>query len=269
MSQNRIDQKFKKLCAQKKKALIAFITAGDPHLKKTAELVTAFEKEGVDFVELGVPFSDPLADGPVIQAASQRALRSGTTLSKILKCVQSIRRKSQVPILLMSYLNPILRMGFKEFARRAVSSGVDGVIIPDLPPEEEKELAKILRRCRVHLVFLLAPTSTPERRARIARRAKGFIYYVSVTGVTGAQRAFATSLKKDIAAAKKITSTPVCVGFGISNPAQARAILKSADGVIIGSALVQKLASNSRLSADQFSKKIVRPFVRAVHGGER
>ncbi|OGW82535.1 MAG: tryptophan synthase subunit alpha [Omnitrophica bacterium RIFCSPHIGHO2_02_FULL_51_18] len=261
----RIENKFKQLKKQKKKALIVFITAGDPSLKKTQELIYAFEKEGVDLMELGVPFSDPLADGPVIQAASIRSLERGTTLAKILAVVKKARKKSQLPILLMSYLNPILAMGPKKFAQAARSSGVDGVIVPDLPPDEEKDVRELMRKEAVDLVYLLAPTSTQKRRQRIVKASRGFVYYVSLTGVTGVRKSAATDAGKNISAIKKETPLPVCVGFGISDPSQARKMSAVADGVIIGSSLVKALAGHSHLSAESFAKKFVRPFVKAVH----
>lgn len=261
---NRIDLKFKELKRARKKALILFITAGDPSLKKTEELIYAFEKEGVDLIELGVPFSDPLADGPVIQASSMRALTHHTNLAQILALVKRVRRKSRVPLLFMSYLNPIQSYGIDRFARDAKAAGLDGVIIPDLPPDEGKAIAKSVNGKNVHLVYLLAPTSTPARQERVVKASRGFVYYVSITGVTGVQRDLPPLVKANILSAKRRTKLPVCVGFGVSNPEQARSVAKAADGVIIGSAVVRALNEHRGLSAAAFAKKFVRPFARAL-----
>ncbi|MGH7198944.1 MAG: tryptophan synthase subunit alpha [Candidatus Omnitrophota bacterium] len=261
---NRIDQKFKQLKKQNKKALILYITAGDPSLSRNGELIPAFEKEGVDFVELGVPFSDPLADGVVIQGASQRALKRGTTLEGILGLVKKVRKHSQLPILLMSYLNPILNYGLDHFAASARKAGVDGLVVPDLPPEEGKEVSAAMRKRRIHLVYLLAPTSGPKRLKLVAKASKGFIYYVSLTGVTGVRKALPTELRRNILLAKKNARVPVCVGFGISTPEQAKAASRAADGVIVGSAIVRALARYPKLGAAAFSRRFVRPFARAL-----
>lgn len=261
---NRIEKKFKALQKEKKKALIVYITAGDPSLSRTEALVHAFEKDGVDLIELGVPFSDPLADGVVIQDASQRALKSGTDLSKILKLVQKIRLKSQLPLLLMTYLNPVLRYGLSRFAVDAKRAGVDGIIVPELPPDEGKEISSVMRAKGIDLVYLLAPTSTSARRKMIGRASRGFVYYVSLTGVTGSKAMFPVSAAANIRLAKKETKLPICVGFGISTPEQAKVMSKIADGVIVGSAIVRSLAVSTKLSAEGFSKKYVRPFARAL-----
>ena len=261
---NRIEAKFKELKKKKKKALILYMTAGDPSLARNAELITAFEKEGVDLIELGVPFSDPLADGVVIQGASQRALKRGTTLKKILDLVGKIRKKSQLPLLLMSYLNPILNFGLDHFAATARRAGVDGLIVPDLPPEEGKEVSAAMRKHGIYVVYLLAPTSGPARLKLVTRASRGFVYYVSLTGVTGARKALSPEMARNIRLAKKKARMPVCAGFGISTPEQAKAAARAADGVIIGSAIVRALAQYPRLSASQFSRRFVRPFARAL-----
>lgn len=266
-SSNRIDRKFSELKRRGKKALIVFITAGDPNLKKTEALIYAFEREGVDLIELGVPFSDPLADGPVIQAASNRSLKEHTTLRKILALVGRVRKKSDIPILFMSYLNPILAMGANRFAEAARRAGLDGVIIPDLPPDEEKEVRTQIRKKGVEIVYLLSPTSTPKRRRMIARASSGFIYYVSLTGVTGLRNSLPADMKKNILKIKEDTRLPVCVGFGVSKPVQADGIARYADGVIIGSVLVQALSKHAHENAGKFAKKFVTPFVKAVKRG--
>ncbi len=242
---NRIDQKFKELKQRRKKAFIAFITAGDPNLVTTEKLVLAFEKVGADLIELGVPFSDPLADGPTIQASSQRALANKTTLTKILHLVAALRRKTQIPICLMGYYNPIFHFGEVEFVSRAKEAGVDGLIIPDLPPEEARLLMAAAKKNNLATVFFIAPTTTKERMKKIAQAASGFIYYVSLTGVTGARKAVTPSLAGDIRFIKSLTQKPVCVGFGVSTPAQVASVAKVADGVIVGSAIVSTIAANA------------------------
>ena len=261
---NRIDRKFHELKKQKKKALIVFMTAGDPNFQKNAELIPAFEKDGVDLIELGVPFSDPLADGPVIQASSQRSLKKKTNLKKILALVKKVRKKSGIPVVLMSYLNPVMRYGYRKFASDAKKAGVDGMIFPDLPPEEGKEVASRMAEKDLCLIYLLAPTSNAERKALVARASRGFIYYVSVTGVTGMRRKLPKEVRSDLARVKRKTKTPVCVGFGISEPSQASKMAKNADGVIVGSALVDFIHRHARESAGWISKTFIRPFAAAL-----
>ena len=261
---NRIQKKFESLKKKKKKALIVFITAGDPSLKKTEDLVYAFEKNGVDLIELGVPFSDPIADGPVIQASSLRALQRGTSLTKILKLTARIRKKSQTPLLLMSYFNPIFHYGIPRFAKDASRAGVDGVIIPDLPPEEGMEISPALRRYQIDLVYLLAPTSDHERQKKVIRASRGFVYYVSLTGVTGARKSIASDARRNLKAIRRQARLPVCVGFGVSTPAQAKTMSGMADGVIIGSAVVRALMAHPGIGAENFSKRFIRPFAKAL-----
>ena len=241
---NRIDQKFKTLKAQKKKALIVFITAGDPSLEATVKLVLAFEKAGADIIELGVPFSDPLADGPTIQASSQRALGHHVTLAKILQLVGRIRQKSQIPLSLMMYYNSIFHYGEKRFVDDVKRLGVDGLIVPDLPFEEAGNLVRLTKANDVSLVFFLSPTTTRERMKRVAQISRGFIYYVSLTGVTGARTSLPTDILKQVQAAKRSTKKPVCIGFGISTPQQAKQMAKVADGVIVGSAVINVIQKN-------------------------
>ncbi len=261
---NRIQKKFSELKKEREKALIFFLTAGDPSLRKTEELVLAFEKEGADLIELGVPFSDPLADGPVIQAASTRALKRGTDLEKILATVRRIRRKSQVPLLLMSYLNPIFHYGLESFAKKARSSGVDGLIVPDLPPEEGLDLSRIMRRHGLDLVYLLAPTSSKKRQKIVTRASRGFVYFVSLTGVTGSRSAGAASVKKLIGSARRMAKIPVCAGFGIRTPEDAKKMAAVSDGVIIGSSVVSALSKERNLNAGRFAARFVRPFTKAL-----
>ncbi|HLD69920.1 MAG TPA: tryptophan synthase subunit alpha [Candidatus Omnitrophota bacterium] len=242
---NRIDLKFQNLRRQGKKAFIAFITAGDPSLKTTEELVLAFEKNGVDIVEIGMPFSDPLADGPTIQESYQRSLKKHTTLAAILKTIQNIRRRSQIPIALMTSYNPIFHFGEEKFVARAQEAGIDGVIIPDLPPEEAQKLIKAARRINFSTIFFISPTTTPERAKKVIAASTGFIYYVSLTGVTGSRKSISPDLKKNILAVKRLTNKPVCAGFGISTSQQVREVCAIADGVIVGSAIVRKIAENA------------------------
>ncbi len=240
---NRIQQTFNDLKAKGSKALIPYIMAGDPSLDFTKSLVQALAEGGADLIELGVPFSDPIADGPVIQQAAERALRSGTTLQKILSTVQSIRTTTQIPLILMSYYNTILAMGLGNFCVKAVEAGIDGLIVPDLPPEESDALYQAsIKAGGPVVIFLLAPTSTPERRRGVIHRTHGFIYYVSLTGITGAKLNDLTQVKKNVTNIQKQSKKPVAVGFGISTPEQAQQVAQFADGVIIGSALVRYIA---------------------------
>lgn len=238
--QNRIDQTFQRLRANQQSGFIAYIGAGDPNLASTVALALALEKAGVDILELGVPFSDPVADGIVNQLAAQRGLASGTTLQGVLDCVREIRATSQLPIVLYTYMNPVYRYGFKEFLAAAEAAGVDGVLLLDLPPDEdygEFDVQSNVRRIR-----LIAPTTPPERVAELARRAEGFIYYVSREGVTGEQATVADTLAAGVASIRAATALPIAVGFGISNPGQAREVAAQSDAVVVGSAIVKRIA---------------------------
>ncbi len=240
---NRIQLTFDQLQAKGEKALIPYIMAGDPSLDMTESLALALAEGGADLIELGVPFSDPIADGPVIQQAAERALQSGTTLKKILSTVRSLRTKTSVPIIFMTYYNTILAMGLEKFCAEAVAAGVDGLIVPDLPPEESDELYDATMTAGgPTIIFLLAPTSTPERRKTVSEQTHGFIYYVSITGITGAQLTDLTLVKKNVQAIQRQSKKPVAVGFGISTPEQAHRVAQFADGVIVGSALVRAIA---------------------------
>ncbi|MBW8004824.1 MAG: tryptophan synthase subunit alpha [candidate division NC10 bacterium] len=238
---NRIDRCFEGLRATGGKALIPFITAGDPDFATTRELAWAFEGAGADLLELGVPFSDPLADGTTIQRASQRALENGATLKGVIGVVEQIRARSQIPVALMSYINPILRMGPREFAMRASDAGVDGIIIPDLPPEEAHEVQSCCAASAIYTIFLAAPTSTEARLRRIVESSRGYIYYVSVKGVTGARDALQTDLELSLSRVRRLTDKPIAVGFGISTPAQVSQVAGFVDGVIVGSAIVERI----------------------------
>ncbi len=240
---SRIEEKFKHLNGSK--ALVAFFTPGDPDMAASKEIFTVIEKSGADIIEIGVPFSDPLADGPVIQAASHRSLKNGTTLKKIIELVVNIRSQSQLPIVLMSSFNPVFVYGLEKFVADAVKAGVDGVILPDLPPEEAGEFLGHANAKGLDMIFLLAPTSTPERIELIDKVSKGFIYYISLTGTTGTKTELSKNLAEKVSAIKEKVTLPVLVGFGISGPEQAQEAAECSDGVIIGSAIVKLIESHS------------------------
>lgn len=241
---NRINKTLRTLKTKKKKAFIAYITAGDPDLAITEKLVYALEESGCDLIELGVPFSDPIADGPTIQQASQRSLKKKTNLLAIIRLVRKIRRKSQIPIIFMSYYNPIFHLGVSRFAKLAAGAGVDGLIIPDLPVDESKEVERGLKGSGIEVIYLLAPTSTNNRVKAVGRKTKSFIYYVSVTGITGARKKLPEQVRADVRRIKRITKKPTCVGFGVSNPRLARQMAGISDGVIVGSAIVKIIGRN-------------------------
>ncbi len=241
---NRIDKKFIQLKKEGRQAFIVFITAGYPDLTTTAKLVMELERKGVDIIELGVPFSDPLADGPIIQASSEYSLKRGTNLVKIIDLVKKLRKNTALPICLMTYYNPVFCFGDKPFVDKAVAAGVDGVIIPDLPPEEAREFIRYANKKGLVNICFLAPTSSNARIKTISKVAKGFIYYVSLTGVTGVRKTMAEDLKTNLVKIKRVTAKPVCVGFGISSVAQARQVQRICDGVIVGSAIVKKIKEN-------------------------
>ncbi len=261
---NRIEKKFKQLRTAGKKAFIVFITAGYPSLSVTEKLILEFEKIGVDIVELGVPFSDPMADGPVIQEASKKALERKVHLDDILRLVKKCRRITRIPICLMTYYNPVFCFQEERFSRQAHSSGVDGVIIPDLPPEEARSFIKHASRNNLDTIFFLAPTSTSRRIKLVSRASKGFIYYVCLTGVTGAREKLPSDIGRQIKLIKRNTAKPVCVGFGVSKPEQVRQINKVADGVIVGSAVVRIIKEN--IGKPDLVKKVSR-FISKLKGG--
>lgn len=238
---SKIEEVFKDLRVKGRKAFIPYIMAGDPDLAKTEEVILFFEEVGADIVELGIPFTDPLADGPTIQRASERALKKGITLKKVLEFVKRIRRSIKIPIVLMTYYNPIFKYGEERFVKETVQYGANGIIVPDLPPDEATDLIRFSKREGLDTVFLLAPTSTEDRVKTVARTSSGFIYYVSITGITGSRLQIDESLGESIKKIRKITDKPVCVGFGVSNPEEASRVSEIADGVIIGSAIVKML----------------------------
>jgi tryptophan synthase alpha chain len=238
---SRIGERFGRLRQQGRKGFVAFITAGDPSLERTVEVALEMARGGVDVLELGVPFSDPLADGPVIQRASERALGRGTTLVRVLEAVRRIREGTDLPLLLFSYFNPLLRFGLPALAREAAAAGVDGVLVTDLPPEEADGWLEVARSAGLDTVFLAAPTSPDERLRRVAAVSRGFVYAISRTGVTGEREALSADARPLLARIKALTSEPVALGFGISNPEQVASAAAVADGVVVGSALVRFL----------------------------
>ncbi len=225
-------------------SLVAYLTCGDPDLRTTREVVLAAIKAGAEVIELGVPFSDPVADGPVIQRASERALKNGVSLEQVLKLAAEIRRESDAGLIIFTYLNPIVRMGLEKFADLAAASSVDGALVTDLPVEEAGEYLKHMRKRNLATVFLAAPTSTDERLKRIAEASTGFIYAVSRTGVTGARKDLTDDAQKLVHRLRKFTKLPIAVGFGISGPEQVAAVGKFADAAVVGSAIVQTIESN-------------------------
>jgi tryptophan synthase alpha chain len=237
---NRIDRTFKKLRETGRKAFIPYIMAGDPDLEKTMERVLMLQECGADIVELGVPFSDPVADGPTIQRAAERSIRAGCSLRKMLAFMKELRKRSQIPVIFMTYYNPIFKYGEEAFLSDAANAGVDGFIIPDLPPEEAGSLIKSCRSKKIDTIFLVAPTSTEERMKKITAASDGFIYYVSMTGITGTKLSLEDEFGKHIGRLREMSGKPVAVGFGISTPDDARKMAAVADGVIVGSAIVKK-----------------------------
>lgn len=240
----RIEATFERLRRSAEKALIPFITAGDPSLAKTEEIIHALVESGADVIELGVPFSDPMADGPTIQESSERALAAGTTLAGILEMVARVRRHTNVPIVLMGYYNPVFHYGPERFSRDAAQAGVDGVLLVDLPPEEAGEIQGFLRRDGLALITLLAPTTPAERLARLAAAGEGYLYYVSMTGVTGSRQVDAAAIEEAVRGLRALSPVPVAVGFGISTAADAASIGEFSDGVVVGSALVRIIGAH-------------------------
>ncbi|MBV9268544.1 MAG: tryptophan synthase subunit alpha [Acidobacteriaceae bacterium] len=243
-TQTRIGRLFEAAKADGRKAFIAYLTGGDPNLERTASLMLALERGGADLIELGVPFSDPIADGPVIQRASDRALRGGATLSGLLETVRRVRRESEVPILLFSYMNPLLRYGFEKLAADASAAGIDGVLMTDLCVEEAEEPVRSLRDRGLDTVFLAAPTSSERRLRLVAEHSSGFVYLVSRTGVTGERQSLSTAAAPLANKMRQITSLPLAIGFGISTPDQVQEVANIADGVVVGSALVKSIEKN-------------------------
>ena len=269
-SDNRIDRKFRELKARGQKAFVAYITAGDPTPETTPDLVWALERAGADIVELGVPFSDPLADGVVNQLSAQRALEAGTTTPRVFEILQAVRAQSQIPIVLYTYFNLVYAFGIERFCLQAHQAGADGLLVLDLPPEESQEGANgvgaRLGDGSLRRICLVAPTSPAERIAKIVRKATGFVYYVSREGVTGMQEHVATSIGNRIDLLRKHTALPICVGFGISTPEQARTVAHQADGAVVGSVLVNRIAEwGDEKDLPQKLEAFARPLAQAIH----
>ncbi len=249
---SRISERFEDLRARREMGLVAYITAGDPDLRATGEFVHALEQAGTDVLELGIPFSDPLADGPVIQRATERALASGTTLDKVLRLVSDVRSRCAMPLVLFSYLNPILRYGFTRFAADARSAGVDGILITDLSVEEADDYLVEMRRAELDTVFLAAPTSTDARLQKICDVSRGFVYVISRTGVTGTRDSLSTQVAPLLHRVRERTTLPIAAGFGISTPEHVAALAGHADAAVVGSALVRVIEQTC--SAEELAK---------------
>ncbi len=264
----RISKRFADLRARGELGIVAYITAGDPSFDATLKYVLALAEAGADVIELGVPFSDPLADGPTIQRASERALKAGATLARVLELVRRIRQSSQVPLVLFSYYNPILQMGLEKFASAAASAGADGVLSTDLTPEESEEYRRILAAHHLDTIFLGAPTSTDERLAKIAACSSGFLYLISRTGVTGAKDALPDDLPALLRRARAVTRLPIAVGFGISLPGHVSVLGGLADAAVVGSALVSEIekAKSVDAAATALAER-VRSFKEAARHG--
>jgi len=254
---SRLQSKFDVLRKSERKALIPFLTAGDPNPDFTVPMMHAMVKAGVDIIELGVPFSDPMADGPVIQRASERALAKGMNLSKVLDMVREFRSvDTETPVVLMGYLNPIECMGYKTFVSRAQSVGVDGILTVDMPPEEAGDLIRLFDGAEIDPIFLLAPNSTQERMEKVSAVGRGFIYYVSLKGVTGASNLDLADVSRKMEQISSTTNLPVAVGFGVNSPQTAAAIGGLADAVVIGSALIKLIESDLDQPVDALREKI-------------
>ena len=264
---DRIAAAFSRCFARREPALVTYVMAGDPDVASSKAMALACIEGGADLIELGIPFSDPIADGPTIQKAAERALASGTRLADVLEVARAVRAKSEVPIALMGYLNPIHSRGLDRFVDDCVAAGVDALIIPDLLPEEAGELLSLATPRGLKIVFLVAPTSGPDRIRAAAQAATGFLYFVSVTGVTGARKALPKAIGAQVAAVRAASKVPVVIGFGVSDPEQARALGKLADGVVVGSAIVNRIAEGgSRKARAERVRKFVASLKRAQRG---
>ena len=261
----RIGRLFERCANENRKAFIAYLTAGDPTCEATVPLVRALERGGADLIELGVPFSDPIADGPVVQRASERALQAGTTLERILKMVREIRRESEIPLLLFSYLNPVLHYGYDRLGREAAAAGVDGILLTDLSVEEAEAPVRQLRSHGLDTVFLGAPTSSERRLELVAKHSSGFVYLVSRTGVTGEQASLSAQAIPLIERMRRHTDLPLAVGFGISQPEHVAEVARFADGVVVGSAIVKTIeanlgSGNVPSAVEAFTRKLTAPL---------
>lgn len=263
--ENRIDQRYAALAAAGKTAFVAYICAGDPDMDRSLEIMFALERAGADVIELGVPFSDPMADGIVNQMAAHRALEAGATTRGVLELIRRFRERSETPVVLFTYLNPIYCYGFSRFHEDAAAAGADGILLLDLPPEEAVINQELIENSRLRHIRLIAPTTPAERIPQLAAASEGFIYYVSREGVTGAQTSLAEGIGENVAVIKSHTKVPVAVGFGISTPAQAAEVAKSSDGVVVGSAIVRQIEEyGSSPDVAARVEAFVKPLVDAV-----
>ena len=265
---NRIEKLYSEFKAAGRAAFNVYLCAGDPDLETTRELIPALEEAGVDVIELGMPFSDPIADGPVIQAAGQRSLERGTTLGKVLELVDEVRKESEIPIALMTYYNIVHKFGVERFVSEAGRAGIDGVIVPDLIAEEAGELISSARAADLATIFFVAPTSTDERIALADELSTGFIYCVSVTGITGARDKLPDGLRQYLARVRSLTTKPLVVGFGVSKPEQVRMLSELCDGVIVGSAIVREIEAGAGLPRAELVSKVA-DFAATLAAGTR
>lgn len=263
---NRIDTTFTQLREQKRKAFVAYVAGGDPDFDRSLEILQALADAGADIIELGVPFSDPMADGIVNQLAADRALKSGMNAHRIIDLIKAFRATHETPIVLFTYLNPIYAYGFEAFHKDAAAAGADGILLLDLPPSEIKVDEDFAHGEALHQIHLIAPTTPPERREILAQSSQGFIYALSRTGVTGGHSAPSASIGAQVAEIKALTDVPVCVGFGITTPEQAAEVAGHGDGVIVGSAIVRKVQENAdKPQVAQILKEFVTPLIEATH----
>lgn len=261
---NRIDKKFQELKSKKKAAFIPFLTAGDPDLETTKSLILEFEKRGADIIELGIPFSDPIADGPIIQASYYRALVKGLRVSRVFDMISEIRNESEIPIVAMVSYSMVYKIGYQSFIERALKAGLDGLTIPDLPVEENQEIFELAGKSDFKIICFIAPTTTDQRMALITQKTQGFLYYISVVGITGVRDKLPEDIIQNIHKLKQMTSIPVAVGFGVSTPEHARMIGSVADGVIVGSAIVKEIEKHTNqpleklvVSVGEFIEKLI------------
>lgn len=268
MTMNRIETLYADLRAAGRAGFNVYLCAGDPDLETTRDLILAFEDAGVDMVELGMPFSDPIADGPVIQAAGQRSLERGTTLAKVLELTAEVRERSEMPIALMTYYNIIHKFGVERFVAESIRVGIDGLIVPDLIVEEAEDLIASAQAAGLATVFFVAPTSTDERIQLADQASSGFIYCVSVTGITGARTELPPGIRAYMKRVRALTSKPLVVGFGVSTPEQVRALSEVADGIIVGSAVVREIEAGAGLRRDELVAKVA-AFAGALAEGTR
>lgn len=266
---NRLERCFARLKGEGSKALVTFVTAGDPDLSTTEDIISVLQESGADIIELGMPFSDPMADGPTIQLSSERALASGTTLSAILASVASVRKTVEIPIVLMGYLNPIHAYGYERFTSDAAAAGVDAVLIVDMPPEESDLFLPLANAAGLNVIFLLTPTSDDQRVATVAKLGAGFIYYVTVTGVTGARQEVSHDLARELERVTNSIALPIVAGFGISTPEQAAEVARLADGVVVGSAIVKLFQEYSGDRLKQELSRFVGQLKQAITGAAR